>query len=92
MKKSIRKYNTTGMELFDRYDLYEKVIPIQIGEVVWYAGDCWEYPEKIKVTEENQETVTMFWNALYFDKEEDAIRRNGEARADYEYWKSGAWR
>lgn len=81
--KSIREYNTSGMDLSDRYDLFKKVIPVQIGEMVWDSGDCWSYPELVKVTEENQKEITMFWNSLFFDKEEDANLKNRIQRAAY---------
>ena len=87
--KSIREFNTSGMLLYQREELLKYVKPINVGETVWYAGDCWSYPEAIKVTEGNQEEITMFWNSLYFDKEEDATRQNNIARMEYNRWLTG---
>ena len=89
--KSIREYNTSGMDLSERNALLTKVIPVQIGEFVWDAGDYWSYPELVKVTKDNQKQITMFWNSLYFDKEEDANRKNQRARMAYGSYLSGSF-
>ena len=35
------------------------------------------------------EEVNTFWNRLFFDNEEDAKRKNFEARSDYGAWLAG---
>lgn len=80
---SIREYNTTGLSLSERYELYNKVEPIAVGEKVWDAGDCWSYPEMITVTDKNQKEVTMFWNSIYFSSQKAANMRNAMSRAEY---------
>ena len=86
--KNIKEYNTTGLDYFERKALFNTVIPIHIGETVWYAGDCWEYPSPVKVDAGNQEMITMFWNSLYFDEQEKAIKKNNIFKARYGSWQS----
>ena len=90
--KSIKEFSTSGMELYEREELFENTIPIPIGEIVWKAGDAWSYEKPIKVDAENQKTVSMFWNALYFDNKQEAAMRTSIAHAAYgEYQASTAY-
>lgn len=82
-RKSIKEYNTIGMTLCDRERLFESVEPIPIGELVYKAGDAFDYTEVIKVNKANQKEVTMFWNSLYFDDEEKADVKTALAHAAY---------
>jgi len=81
--KSIKEYNTTGMCLLERYQLFEQVEPIQIGEIVYRAGDFASWTEPVKVTKENQKEITMFWNCIYFDNEKQANNKTSRAHAAY---------
>ncbi len=82
-KRNIKEFNTTGMELWEREKLFKEVIPIPIGEIVYRSGDFASYTEVIKVDEENQKIVTMFWNSLYFDNESAADYVTRRAHAAY---------
>ena len=94
--KSIKEYNTTGMSLWEREDLYKKVLPIPIGEKVFQSGGAFDTTEVITVTEDNQKIITMFWNSQYFDnldkaesetlKAHVAYSRYQAAVADSWYW------
>ena len=81
--KSIKEFSTSEMTLWERKALLKKVEPIPVGEIVYRAGDAWDYTQIVKVTEENQDEVTMFWNSLYFDNEKDADVRTSIAHSDY---------
>ena len=81
--QSIKEFSTSGMDLWERKDLLKKVEPIPIGEQVYKSGGAWSCTEIVLVTKENQEEVTMFWNALYFDNKKDAEERTGIAHANY---------
>lgn len=81
--KSIKEYNTTGMDFWEREKLFKEVSPIPLGEIVYQAGDAWDCTHAVKVNEENQKIITMFWNSLYFDSEEKADRLTAAAHAEY---------
>ena len=89
--KSIREYNTTGMNLHEREVLFNKVIPIEIDAIVWYSGDCWSYPEPVNVTKDNQKRITMFWNSLFFETKEEAEKKNAIAKGNYGSYMMGVW-
>ena len=42
--------------------------------------------KKIVVTAENQKTVSMFWNSLYFLDEEKANLKMSQSKAEYGHW------
>lgn len=91
--KSIRELkSTSGMSLSERYELLEKYEKIPIGDKVWRAGDFTERESLITVTKENQNEITMFWNALYFDSEKEAELKTNIAHAEYGGWLYSAWR
>lgn len=83
MKQSIKEISTSGMDLYERRQLLKKYEMIPVGEIVYKAGDAWDWTEVLVVTEDNQEQVTMFWNALYFDNKYDADTRSSRAHAEY---------
>ena len=76
---------------------------VKVGYEVWYCGDECDWPHIVKVGESRTakrppfamssehcyEAVNTFWNRLYFNNEEDAKRKNFEARADYGAWLAG---
>ena len=81
--KSIKEYNTTGMDLWEREKLFKEVSPIPLEEIVYRAGDAWDCTHAVNVNEKNQKEITMFWNSLYFDSEGKADRRTAAAHAEY---------
>ena len=81
--KNIKDLSTSGMTLFDREALYDNVIPIGIGEIVYRSGGAFDQDEEVMVTKENQKEITMFWNALYFETLSDAERRSRIAKSEY---------
>lgn len=81
--KNIKDLSTSGMTLSDREDLYDKVIPIPIGEIVYRSGGAFDLDEEVMVTKENQKEITMFWNALYFETLDDAERKSRIAKSEY---------
>lgn len=85
--KSIRELkSTSGMTLSERYELLEKYEKIPIGDKIWRAGDFTERECLVTVTKENQNEVTMFWNALYFDSEKEAEFQTDLAHIEYCEW------
>ena len=90
--KSIREYNTKGMELYEREDLYKITTPILIGETVYEAGGAWDQTKQITVTEENQKEISMFWNSIFFDTWEKAEAQTDIAHSNYSSWMCNAWR
>ena len=76
---------------------------VKVGDEVWYCGDECDWPHIIKVGESRTakrppfampsehcyEAVNTFWNSLYFDKIENAKRKNFELRAGYGTWLAG---
>ena len=81
--KSIREFSTRGMDLWERERLFNQTAPIPIGEIVYRSGDAWECTECVKVTEENQKEISMFWNSIYFDTFEAAERQTNMSHAAY---------
>ena len=65
-------FNTKGMSLEKRYELLTKTEMIPVGTKCYESVDFAGCTSEIIVTEENQKTVTMFWNALYFLDKKDA--------------------
>lgn len=84
-------FSTKGMLLEERYKLLETVEMIPVGTKCFKSGDFAEYTTSIIVTEENQKTVTMFWNALYFLKKEDADMVTCQAHAEYGAWQGNCY-
>jgi len=94
VEKSIKDFNTTGMELWEREKLFKETVPIQIGEIVYRSGDFAGSTTIVKVTEENQKIISMFWNSLYFDNQKAADRVTQQAHAaygDYQAEAIGGW-
>ena len=91
-RKSIRDYNTSGMSIWEREKLFDKVEPIPINQIVYRSGDFTEETKKIIVDKDNQKIVTMFWNCLYFDNYEDAERATRRAHYDYASYLAEAFR
>ena len=89
--KSIKEFNTSGMSLFDREGLFKETEPIPIDSIVYEAGGPWEYTKQVKVTENNQKEISMFWNSVYFDNESDADIKTSEAHADYSEFMDREW-
>lgn len=81
--KNIKELSTSGMTLSDREVLYDNVIPIPIGEIVYRSGGVFDPDEEVMVTKENQKEITMFWNALYFETLNDAKRKSWIAKSEY---------
>ena len=81
--KSIREFSTRGMDLWEREKLFNQTAPIPIGETVFHAGGAWDSTEYVKVTEENQKEISMFWNSTYFDTFEAAERQTNMSHAAY---------
>lgn len=90
--KSIKEFNTTGMDLFEREKLFENTIPVKIGEIVYKAGDAFDYTKCVVVNENNQKQISMFWNSLYFDDEEKAEFRTRISHANYGEYQESCWR
>lgn len=76
-------FSTKGMSLRQRYEVLEVVDLIPIGTICFRAGDFATDTQKIIVTRENQESVTMFWNSLYFLEKEKADEVTLQERIDY---------
>ena len=83
MKRSIKEISTSGMCLYEREKLIEEYEMIPIGSIVYKAGDAWTYTEVVIVNDENQKTISMFWNSLYFDNHIDADLKTSIAHAEY---------
>lgn len=81
--KDIREFCTSGMDLWEREDLFKNTIPIELGAIVYRSGDAFEWTQPVIVNKENQKEVSMFWNALYFDNEADADLVTNIAHANY---------
>ena len=79
-------FSTQGMPLWEREKSYENGNKIPIGTVCYKAGDFVDNTEKIVVTPENQKTVSMFWNSLYFLDEEKANLKMSQSKAEYGHW------
>lgn len=84
-------FTTKGMTLSEKYEFVKSHELIPIGTECYRSGDFAEDTTKIVVTEENQKNVTMFWNSLYFLKEEDANRVTWQAHAEYNQEHGEIW-
>lgn len=82
-KQNIKDFNTTGMSIHDRENLFKSTKPIPEGIIVYKAGDAFEGTTVVKVTKTNQKEVSMFWNSLYFDNKRSADFVTCKAHADY---------
>ena len=71
------------MTISERYELYNKTKPIEIGELVYKAGDAFDWTEEIIVDKSNQKEISMFWNSLYFASKKDADIMTRRAKAAY---------
>lgn len=89
--KSIKEFNTNGMTLFEREDLFKTTNPIPIGEWVYQSGDAWDYTKSVQVTEENQKEISMFWNSIYFDNEDKADEVTRYRHAAYGSYCASIW-
>ena len=81
--KSIREYNTTGMNISEREKLFEKVKPIPIGKTVFESGGFADAAKAVVVTIENQKIVTMFWNSMYYNTMDEAEHQTRIAHSIY---------
>ena len=57
-----------------------------MGDMCWWYGGAWDYPQRIVVTEKNIKIVLEFWNRLYFEDYETAYRACLQAHAAYGRW------
>ena len=81
--KSIMEFDTTGMDFNSRMELFRKTEPVKLNTYVFFSGDHTEGPSAVKVTEDNQQIISMFWNSIYFEDMKSAKRANDIARKKY---------
>lgn len=79
----------------DIYGAFEE--HVKTGDTVWYSGDIVDPVEKIVVGPSRKsgysshcyEAVNSFWNKVYFDNQEAAIRHRQAYCAGYTDWLFG---
>lgn len=86
-RPSIKEVTTAELPLSLRRDMITKYEPIPIGDVVYDSGDAFTPVQEVVVTKDNQNLITMFWNALYFEDYDAATRKHSMCTEDYDFYK-----
>ena len=80
-------FSTKGMTLEERYDLLNRVDLIPIYTECFKAGDYTSLTStEITVTKDNQRSISLFWNDLYFLNKDDADKVTNQAHSEYHSW------
>lgn len=81
-------YNTKGLSLQERRKIINEMGLIPVGTICFRSGDAFDNTYQVEVTEENQETVSMFWNSLYFNNKDEADIITWNTRTNYNNWQT----
>lgn len=78
-------FSTCSLQLHEKEALVDsgKIALVPIGTECYEVEGTFGWYKKISVTEKNQRIITMFWNDMYFLKEEEAKNTVQRLKGEY---------